>query len=124
MKKLQLFFVILSAIIVTSCEKVIDVDLNTMAPKLVIDASIKWQKGTLGNEQTVKLSTTTSYYSTQIPTVSGATIFITDAANNVFNFVETAGTGSYNCTDFTPVLNGNYELTVLLNGETYTATET
>ena len=124
MKKLQLFFVIISTIVVTSCEKVIDVDLNTMAPKLVIDASIKWQKGTLGNEQTIKLSTTTSYYSSQIPTVSGSTIFITDAANNIFNLVETAGTGNYNCINFAPVLNGNYVLTVLLNGETYTATET
>ena len=124
MKKLQLFFLIIATALVASCEKVIDVDLNTMAPKLVIDASIKWQKGTLGNEQTIKLSTTTSYYSTQIPTVSGATIFITDAANNIFNFVETAGTGSYICTNFAPVLNGNYVLTVLLNGEIYTANET
>ena len=124
MKKLQLYFVILSAIILSGCEKVIDVDLNTMAPKLVIDASIKWQKGTLGNQQTIKLSTTTSYYNNQIPTVSGATIFITDAANNVFNFVENSGTGNYNCSNFTPVLNGNYVLTVVSNGETYTATET
>ena len=124
MKKLHLFLVIISAIVVTSCEKVIDVDLNTMAPKLVIDASIKWQKGTLGNQQTIKLSTTTSYYSSQIPTVSGATVFITDPTNNVFNFVETAGTGNYNCSNFAPVLNGNYVLTVVSNGETYTATET
>jgi hypothetical protein len=124
MKKLQLFFLLILTALVASCEKVIDVDLNTMAPKLVIDASIKWQKGTLGNQQTVNLSTTTSYYSNQIPIVSGATIFITDAANNVFNFVETAGTGSYKCTNFSPVLNGNYFLTVRLNGETYTATET
>ena len=86
MKKLQLFFVIISTIVVTSCEKVIDVDLNTMAPKLVVDASIKWQKGTLGNQHTIKLSTTTSYYNSQIPTVSGATVFITDAAKNVFHF--------------------------------------
>ena len=124
MKKLHLFLVIISAIVVTSCEKVIDVDLNTMEPKLVIDASIKWQKGTLGNQQTIKLSTTTSYYSSQIPTVSGATVFITDPTNNVFNFVETAGTGNYNCSNFAPILNGNYVLTVVSNGETYTATET
>jgi hypothetical protein len=124
MKKLQLFFLIIATALVASCEKVIDVDLNTIAPKLVIDASIKWEKGTLGNEQTINLTTTTSYYSNQIPTVSGATIFITDAANNIFNFVETAGTGSYICTNFAPVLNGNYVLTVLLNGETYSATET
>lgn len=124
MKKLHLIFLVILTALISSCEKVIDVDLNTLAPKLVIDASIKWQKGTLGNQQTINLSTTTSYYSSQIPTVSGATIFITDAANNVFNFIETAGTGSYNCTNFTPVLNRNYVLTVFLNGETYTATET
>ncbi|MSP84630.1 MAG: DUF4249 domain-containing protein [Flavobacteriaceae bacterium] len=124
MKKLQLYFIILSTIILSSCEKVIDVDLNTMSPKLVIDASIKWQKGTVGNQQTIKLSTTTSYYNNQITTVSAATVFITDASNNVFNFVETAGTGNYICTNFAPVLNGNYVLMVVLNGETYTATET
>ena len=37
----------------TSCEDVINVDLETSNPKLVIDASIKWQKGTTGNEQTI-----------------------------------------------------------------------
>ena len=124
MKNIKIYFLLAISILVASCEKVIDVDLNTMAPKLVIDASIKWQKGTLGNEQTINLSTTTSYYSNQIPTVSGATIFITDATNNLFNFVETGSNGSYICTNFSPVLNGNYVLTVVLNGETYSATET
>jgi hypothetical protein len=124
MKNIKIYFLIILPMLLASCEKVIDVDLNTMAPKLVIDASIKWQKGTLGNEQTIRLSTTTSYYSSQVPTVSGATVFITDAANNIFNFVETAGTGNYICTDFTPILNGNYFLTVILNGQTYNATET
>lgn len=124
MKKAHLYFLLLTTILVTSCEKVIDVDLNTMEPKLVIDASIKWQKGTLGNEQTINLTRTNSYYSDQIPTVSGATVFITDATNNVFNFVENTPNGSYICTNFIPVLNRSYVLTVISNGETYTATET
>ena len=123
MKKVHLYFLILITVLVTSCEKVIDVDLNTMAPKLVIDASIKWQKGSLGNEQTINLSTTNSYYSDQIPTVSGATVFITDATNNVFNFVETGSNGSYICTNFIPILNRSYVLTVISNGETYIAFE-
>jgi len=124
MKNIKPILVLIGLFVVSSCEKVVDIDLNTMEPKLVIDAAIKWQKGTLGTVQTIKLSKTTSYYDTQIPTVSGATIFITDAANNVFNFVESNVAGSYVCSNFTPVLNRNYTLTVNSNGSTYTATET
>lgn len=124
MKKIKIYFLIAISILVTSCEKVIEVDLNTAPPKLVVDAAIKWQKGTLGNEQNIKLTTTTSYYNDQVPAASGATVYITDATNTRFNFVETASTGNYVCTNFTPVLNGNYVLTVLYNGETYNATET
>jgi hypothetical protein len=124
MKNIKTILVLIGLFVVSSCEKVVDIDLNTMEPKLVIDAAIKWQKGTLGTVQTIKLSKTTSYYDTQIPTISGATIFITDAANNVFNFVESNVAGSYVCSNFTPVLNRNYTLTVNSNGSTYTATET
>jgi hypothetical protein len=124
MKNIKIIIAFIGLILISGCEKVVDIDLNTMDPKLVIDAAIKWQKGTLGNSQTIKLSMTNSYYDPQIPTVSGATIFITDASNNVFNFVESNVAGSYICSNFTPVLNRNYTLTVNVNGSTYTATET
>lgn len=124
MKNIKKVIALIGLILFSGCEKVVDIDLNTMEPKLVIDANIKWQKGTIGNVQTIKLSTTSSYYDTQIPTVSGATVFITDATNTVFNFVESNVAGSYICSDFTPVLNRNYTLTVISNGSTYTATET
>ncbi|MEY3501926.1 MAG: hypothetical protein RL308_3599 [Bacteroidota bacterium] len=124
MKNIKIYFLIAISILVASCEKVIDVDLNTAPPKLVVDAAIKWQKGTLGNEQSIKLTTTTSYYSNQVPAATGATVYITDAANTVFNFVETASTGNYVCTNFRPVLNGNYVLTITYDGATYNATET
>ncbi len=124
MKNIKILIAFIGLILISGCEKVVDIDLNTMDPKLVIDAAIKWQKGTLGNSQTIKLSMTNSYYDPQIPTVSGATIFITDASNNVFNFVESNVAGSYVCSNFTPVLNRNYTLTVNVNGSTYTATET
>ena len=124
MKNIKIIVAFIGLILISGCEKVVDIDLNTMDPKLVIDAAIKWQKGTLGNSQTIKLSMTNSYYDPQIPTVSGATILITDASNNVFNFVESNVAGSYVCSNFTPVLNRNYTLTVNVNGSTYTATET
>jgi hypothetical protein len=108
----------------TACEKVIDVDLNTAEPKLVIEASINWYAATAGNEQKIKLSTTTGYFSNEIPKVSDAIVFITNSTNQVFDFLEDPNElGSYKCTNFIPTVNETYTLTVIHEGETYTSTE-
>lgn len=107
-----------------SCEEVVEVDLTTAPPRLVIDASINWVKGTPGNEQTVKLTTTTGYYNPAIPVVEGATVFMTNSTGTVFDFIEQPGTGNYTCTTFVPVVGESYTLTVIVDGQTYKATET
>jgi len=124
MKYISILSILLFTLFLNSCEDVVDVDLNNAPPKLVIDASINWEKGTTGNQQKIKLTTTTDYFSDIIPSVSGATIFITNTDNTVFDFIENANTGEYFCNDFVPVLNEAYTLTVLSNGQTYTAKET
>jgi hypothetical protein len=116
--------IICSVSIFTSCEEVVEVDLNTAPPRLVVDASINWVKGTDGSQQTIKLTTTTGYYNPNIPVVSGATVFVTNSAGTIFDFVETPGTGEYVCSNFVPVIGENYTLTVISGGQTYTATET
>jgi len=124
MKNLKYILFAFIILAFSSCEDVVDVDLNTASPRLVIDASIVWEKGTVGNEQKIKLTTSTSYYQTVSPPVSGATVFITDSNNLVYDFIENTETGEYLCTNFVPVLNENYTLTVIHDGQTYTATET
>jgi hypothetical protein len=121
MKKILLLFLI---IIATACEEVVQVDLGTAAPKLVVDALIKWEKGTPGNEQRIRLSMTAPYYSTSVPAVTGASVHITDQAGNVFEFIEESDTGYYSTVDFLPVIGQIYTLTVLWQGKTYTASET
>lgn len=106
-----------------SCEEVVNVNLDTAPPKLVIEGSINWEKGTLGNIQKIKLSTTTSYYSNVIPVVSGAIVTVTNSSNTLFNFIENPGTGDYICTNFIPVFDEEYTLTIVYNGETYTGKE-
>ena len=124
MKNLILYLTLITiTFFFTSCEDPIDVSLDTAQPKLVIDAVIKWEKGTIGNEQTIKLTTTTDFYTNVIPVVSGATVYITNSTNTVFNFIETPNTGEYICTNFVPVVNENYTLTVINNGQTYKATD-
>jgi len=120
MKKIIALFAI---ILLMSCEDKVNVALDTANPKLVIDANILWQKGTDGSTQKIKLTTTTDYYSNVIPTVSGAVVYVTNSANTVFTFTETPNTGEYVCTNFVPVINENYTLTVQYAGQTYTATE-
>ena len=119
----KLLSLIAATLVFCSCERVVDVDLDTAPPRLVVDASIKWEKGTPGNDQVIRLSTTTSYFNAAIPGVSGATVFITGPDDTVYDFVEIPETGLYSCTNFVPVIEGTYTLTVITGGNTYTAAE-
>ena len=123
MKLYKILLIFITSLFFFSCEDVIDVKLGTAPPKLVVFASIEWKKGTLGNDQKVKLTTTTGYFDTVIPTVSGASVFITNSSNTRFNFIETPNTGEYLCANFIPKIDETYILSVISNGETFTATE-
>lgn len=116
---------ILTILLVTfSCEDVIEVDLNNTDPRLVIDASINWFKGTSGNNQSIKLTLSAPYFDTQIPPANGALVSVFDGSGNEYVFIEDNNTGVYLNDNFNPVINGLYNLVVIYDGETYTASET
>ncbi|WP_299229514.1 DUF4249 domain-containing protein [uncultured Psychroserpens sp.] len=121
MKKLIYILIIIFAY---SCEDVIDLEVPTSEPKLVIDASINWFKGTFGNEQSIKLSLTAPFFEDDIPPANNAQVIITDENNNTYNFFEEGSSGIYINNTFQPEINRTYNLTVIYNGETYVATET
>lgn len=117
-------FLLLTLLAITSaCEKVIDIDLDTAAPRLVVEASIDWDKNTNGSYQTIKLTTTTGFFSDNIPTVSGAIITVTHSNGTHFTFTESSQPGVYECFTFQPEINAVYTLEILLLGQVYTATE-
>ncbi|MEL4308790.1 DUF4249 domain-containing protein [Joostella sp. CR20] len=120
----KLIYISLIIFTLTSCEEVIDVDLETAPPRLVVEASINWVKGTSGNSQYIRLSTTAPYFDTEIPAVNNAEVYITDENGNQYNFLEDGDTGYYYTQNFIPELNKTYFLTVITDGETYTAEET
>lgn len=124
MKKVITLIIVFITVFFTGCEDVVNVDLDTATPKLVIEAAINWEKGTSGKQQFVKLTTTTGYFENVIPTVSNAVIYITNSRNEKFNFKEIQKTGRYICTDFIPEIDETYTLTVISGGATYTAVET
>ncbi|WP_420571226.1 DUF4249 domain-containing protein [Kordia sp.] len=117
---------VLLAVFITfiSCDDKIDVNVPEAPPRLVIEASLDWEKGTSGNNQTIKLSTSTPFFDTTSNTsVIGASVSVTNNNSNaVYNFVD-QNDGNYTINNFVPVINDSYTLEVTYNGETYTATE-
>ncbi|UWY30424.1 DUF4249 domain-containing protein [Flavobacterium sp. TR2] len=124
MKKLVFLILFFTTLLFAGCEEVVDVELDTADPKLVIEASINWEKGTKGTDQTIKLTTTTGYFENVIPTVSGAIIYIEDSHKERFNFIEIKKTGQYVCNNFKPIIDEQYTLTVISRGNRYIGTET
>jgi len=106
----------------SSCEDVVNLDLETGEAKLVVDAEIIWKKGTAGNEQVIKISKMAPYYNNTTPKVSGAQVRIENNGGDIFTFNETEP-GIYVCTNFVPVLNADYKLFVTAEGQSFTATE-
>lgn len=124
MKNKNILLSLLCLTLLFSCEKVIDVNLINETPRLVVDAGLTFTKGTDGKNQSILLSTTTGFFDKEIPKISGATIFVNNSANARFDFLEEINTkGKYTCTNFVPVIGETYQLTIIYNGETYTAQE-
>lgn len=105
----------------SSCEDVIELDLNTAEPRLVIEASINILKESNESYQSfIRLTETTSFYSEEIPAVTTAIVSITDEDDEVFTFTHTEN--GYYTGDFSPQENKNYRLEVVYNDEIYSAT--
>lgn len=125
MKKFIKSILILTLIGLFSCEDVIDVEVPTAKSRLVIEASIDWEKGTVGNNQTVKLSTVTPYFDTTSNNgVSGASVSVMNTNSGEEFIFEDQNDGTYTTSNFVPVINDSYTLEVIYNGEVYTGIET
>ncbi|NND51842.1 MAG: DUF4249 domain-containing protein [Flavobacteriaceae bacterium] len=120
----HLRFLFIGLILIVSCEDPIRVDLDTEAPRLVIDASINWFKGTPGNDQSIKLSLSAPYFNSVNPPANDAIVSIFDGNNTAFTFLEDGDSGIYKNSNFTPELEQTYVLTIVYDNEIYTGTET
>tara|TARA_R110002051_G_scaffold165130_3_gene235998 strand:+ start:57040 stop:57879 length:840 start_codon:yes stop_codon:yes gene_type:complete len=118
------FITLLFLCSIVSCSDVIDVDVQTDTLRLVVEASLDWEKGTTGNEQSIMLRTSTPFFETQSTDVIGAEVSVTnDSTGEVYLFTD-QNNGTYTTTTFNPELGANYTLEIIYNGETYTASDT
>lgn len=123
--KNYIYLISLTILAVTSCTDTVEVDVPTAETRLVIEASLDWEKGTVGNEQSIELSTSTPYFELDSNTaVDGAQVSVTDLATGVEFLFEGQGRGRYTTTNFIPALYHQYQLEVIYENETYLAKET
>jgi len=119
----KVIYILIISLQFISCEDVIEVDLKSTQPRLVIDGSLNWVKGSQGNNQYIKLTLTAPFFDKSVPPANGATVVVTDLNNHTFNFIEEESTGIYINNSFIPEIGGIYNLTIIYDNETYTATE-
>ena len=122
MKKIYIY-TILTVLFFSNCEKVVDIDVPTIEPKLIIDASFEvlFNESPVTANMAVKLKLSTDYFNETIPTVSDAIVFLTNTADgSVINFSDVNLNGN-----FAPIINFipkdaiEYELTVIYKSEIY-----
>lgn len=117
----RILLLLIGAMLLFSCEDVIEVDLNDAPPRLVIEANINVDIASGSNADSyVKLSTTAPFFDNQIPAVENAVVKIKAENGIVYNF--TYAESGYYFSNFIPVANMDYILEVIYNEEVYTAT--
>ena len=116
---------LLFCFVLTSCEDVIDVNVSEGKIRLVIEASLDWEKGTTGNEQVIKLSKSSPYFQNNTNNmVVGALVKVTNNNTSTEYVFNDENDGTYTISNFTPIINNTYTLEIVYNGETYTGSET
>jgi hypothetical protein len=126
----KIFILLFAApFILSSCEKTITLDLDeqeNLTNKIVIE-------GLLTDDAAynyVKVSRTTGFYSSgSSPRITNATVSIEDGEGNIVNFLHYTGENADSLgyylpeTEFAGVVGKTYTLTVVADGETFTATD-
>ena len=108
-----------------SCTETVDVDVPNGGERLVVEATILWEKGTTGEEQTIKLSKSTEYFSSDldVPATGASVRVVNENSGEEFVFAD-QNDGTYTTNSFVPVIDDPYALEIVYNGATYTANET
>ncbi|HEX7413182.1 MAG TPA: DUF4249 family protein, partial [Bacteroidia bacterium] len=116
------YLLAMTVLFLTSCTKVINIDLNSANPNIVVDAEITDQPG----PYTVNLTQTVNFSDNNVfPAINGATVVISDNAGNSNTLTETVpGSGNYVTSTLQGTVGRAYSISISYNGKTYTAMST
>src|SRR3989337_3202969 len=111
---LMSFFTASVMITITSCQKVIDIDIKNAEPEYVVEAIVT---DTAGESKVLLSATKNVSEHNSFPGISGAVVTITDNAGISTLFTETTA-GKYEAPDFIGAVGKTYSLKVKIDGET------
>jgi|TARA_B110000908_G_scaffold110414_1_gene129489 hypothetical protein len=121
MKKLALL--ICCTIFLFNCEEVVEIDVPTGTPKLVVEAlfEVYFDEIPLTTQAIVKLRLSAGYFDGELPLVTNAFVTLANSSNNtIVSFEDGDLDGNYIPTSvFTPEDNVVYELSVTYNNEVF-----
>lgn len=108
----------IAGLLLSSCQQVVSIDLNTANPQIVIEGVVKDQPG----PYTVLLSKTGSYFDTSLvaPPVSDALVIMSDGLGHRDTLRE-AVAGTYTTSTIQGVPGNTYSLSVFEGGKEYAA---
>lgn len=119
MKSVSIKWVVLIAgFVLYSCTKVVDINLNDSSPQVVIEGNVTNAPG----PYYVRVIKTVNFSDDNIyPPVTGATVKITDDTNTVSDMLTETSPGVYATNTLQGIPGHSYQLYVLADGQTYTA---
>lgn len=116
----NIFLIILSLFLVTSCEKEIDLDLENQSGKIVIEGNVTDQAG----PYYVKITRSVAFTeANQYPAIENAQVILSDNAGQT-ETLQYAGNGMYKTTNFIGQSGRIYTLKITAEGQQYTAQST
>lgn len=124
MKLKILFPLFFFGVLLTACEKTIDLDLKQVEERTVIDGLVTDRKG----RSYVRVSKSVGFYDGgEAPKITNATVTVEDSDGNIFDFTHYQGEDSDSVglylpeKDFVGVVGKSYKLSVLVDGQSYEA---
>lgn len=108
--------------LMNSCEKVIELDLNSADPQIVVEANLSdnpTQRAEVRLSQTINFTESNNF-----PPLSNAVVFIKNQTTGATDTLRERSQGYYRADNLVGVIGQTYDLTVLVNGKTLTASAT
>ena len=119
--KIITYSILAGLVTLSSCTKVIDINLNDAAPKFVIQGDLSNVTATT----TVTVSKTINFSQDNVfPSVSGAVVTIKDNSSGLISTLNETRLGTYQTFDLQGIVGHTYSLNVSINGAAYTSTST
>ena len=122
LSKILISSFLLATLLFSSCTKIIELDLNTADPQIVVDAQLSDDPA---ERATVQLSKTVNFTNNNtFPSLSNAIVFIKNRTTGETDTLKETSAGLYKGSKLLGKVGNTYDLTIKVEGKTITSSST